>query len=132
MVEVGLLRDVLLLVSVLRPCRLLQRDRLVLLHGRVAHHHAAALSDRPVLVVGHVGVHVLQVVERGSVGQAEDGDADVESDESQLLDDVSGHHRADGVCRAVRDVGDGVDGSVDRDVLLVDDEAEHREKGRVD
>ena len=132
MIEVGLLRVVLLLVPVLNPRRFLQRDRLILFHWRIPHQHAATVADVFVLVVRHVGVHVLQVVESRSVSQADDGDAHVERGEAQRLNDVTGNNGADSVGRAIGDVGDGVHGSVDGHVLFVDDEPKHGKQGRVD
>ena len=55
-----------------------------------------------------VGVHVLEEVEDGGVGEADEANDDVERGEAEHLDDVAGDDGTDGVGRGVRDVRDGV------------------------
>ena len=65
-----------------------------------------------------VGVHVLEEVEDGGVGEADEADDDVERGEAEHLDDVAGDDGPDGVGRRVRDVRDGVHRPVHAHVFL--------------
>ena len=64
-------------------------------------------------------MHVLEEVEDGGVGEADEADDDVERGEAEHLDDVAGDDGPDGVGRRVRDVRDGVHRPVHAHIFLV-------------
>ena len=89
-------------------------------------HLFAILAERLVLV------DVAQEHEDRAEEESEDGDADVEGQETDGIDHTAGDDGPDGVGERIGNVGDGVDASVDADVADVDDVAHSGQKGRVD
>ena len=77
-------------------------------------------------------VDVTQEHENRAEEEIGDGDANVESEETDRIDHPTGDDGSDGVGERVGDVGNGVDASVDGDVANVHHVAHCGQKGRVD